>query len=24
MIKACTRVLAELGVPESQISYDEF
>ena len=24
MIKACTRALAELGVPESQISYDEF
>ena len=24
MIKACTSVLAELGVPESQISYDEF
>ena len=24
MIKACTRVLAELGVPDSQIAYDEF
>ncbi len=24
MIKACTRMLAELGVPESHISYDEF
>jgi MocE subfamily Rieske [2Fe-2S] domain protein len=24
MIKACTRMLSELGVPESQIAYDEF
>jgi Na+-transporting NADH:ubiquinone oxidoreductase subunit F len=24
MIKACIRMLAELGVPESQVSYDEF
>jgi Na+-transporting NADH:ubiquinone oxidoreductase subunit F len=24
MIKACTRILAELGVPASQIAYDEF
>jgi Na(+)-translocating NADH:ubiquinone oxidoreductase F subunit len=24
MIKACTRVLADLGVPDSQIAYDEF
>jgi MocE subfamily Rieske [2Fe-2S] domain protein len=24
MIKACTRMLAEIGVPASQISYDEF
>jgi Na+-transporting NADH:ubiquinone oxidoreductase subunit F len=24
MIKACNRVLAELGVPESQVAYDEF
>jgi Na+-transporting NADH:ubiquinone oxidoreductase subunit F len=24
MIKACTRVLADLGVPEDQVAYDEF
>jgi len=24
MIKACTAMLAELGVPASQIAYDEF
>lgn len=24
MIKACTKMLAELGVPENQIAYDEF
>jgi len=24
MIKACTRMLAELGVPDSQVAYDEF
>jgi len=24
MIKACTRMLSELGVAESQIAYDEF
>ena len=24
MIKACTKMLADLGVPSSQIAYDEF
>jgi len=24
MIKACTKMLAELGVPDSQVAYDEF
>jgi Na+-transporting NADH:ubiquinone oxidoreductase subunit NqrF len=24
MIKACNRMLADLGVPERQIAYDEF
>jgi hypothetical protein len=24
MIKACTKMLSELGVPSSQIAYDEF
>jgi hypothetical protein len=24
MIKACTRMLADLGIPSHQIAYDEF
>jgi Na+-transporting NADH:ubiquinone oxidoreductase subunit NqrF len=24
MIKACTRMLSALGVPDSQVAYDEF